>query len=142
MVAELVSASAAEAGVAVDVERSTGEGEFDPFMLHQALLNLALNAVGSTPRGRSVHLGGSATPGGLQLWVRNEGPAIAPEVEARIFEPFFTTRSGGTGLGLAIARGIAQAHGGDVALTHNRDGAVQFTLSLPARIAVPAGGTA
>ncbi len=132
VVAELTAAKAGDAGVEVCVVPTGASGVFDPFMIHQALLNLALNAVASTPRGRRVELSAELTREALLLHVRNDGRRIAPETEARIFEPFFTTRSGGTGLGLAIARGIARAHGGDVTLTANTDDGVRFTLSLPA----------
>ena len=132
VVAELVSAKAAEAGVRVPVRPSPAAGSFDPFMIHQALLNLALNAIAATPAGGAVELSAEPTgAGGVAFTVRNPGEAIAPEAAARIFEPFFTTRAGGTGLGLAIARGIAQAHGGDVVLANNADGDVAFTLTLP-----------
>ncbi|MBK7367406.1 MAG: HAMP domain-containing histidine kinase [Candidatus Eisenbacteria bacterium] len=138
VVAELTAAKAQGAGVEIRVAPTKANGVFDPFMIHQALLNLALNAVASTPRGRRVELSAEQTPGALLLHVRNDGKRIPAEAERRIFEPFFTTRSGGTGLGLAIARGIARAHGGDVALTRNEDEYVCFTLSLP----LPGAGAA
>ncbi|MFN8587002.1 MAG: HAMP domain-containing sensor histidine kinase [Candidatus Eisenbacteria bacterium] len=143
VVAELVSAKAAEAGVEVRVLPTTAAGVFDPFMLHQALLNLALNAVAATPAGKRIELGAApAADGGLVCFVQNEGARIPPETVARIFEPFFTTRTGGTGLGLAIARGIAQAHGGDVTLAGNDDGRVRFALALPGRTPEASAGGA
>jgi hypothetical protein len=53
-------------------------------------------------------------------------------VAARIFEPFFTTQfvGEGTGLGLSVSLGIAQAHGGSLALVPTDRGA-RFALTLP-----------
>ena len=130
VVAELVRARAAEAGVVVRVEPGEAHGRFDPFMLHQALLNLALNAVQHTPRGRGVTLAARREGPAVVFSVINEGEAVPADVSPRIFEPFFTARTGGTGLGLAIARGIAQAHGGDAWLERNEPGDVRFSLRV------------
>lgn len=63
--------------------------------------------------------------------VRDGGPGIAEADQGRVFEPFFTTRADGTGLGLAIARGVARAHGGDIALESAPTCGACFTLTLP-----------
>jgi signal transduction histidine kinase len=63
--------------------------------------------------------------------VENSGNAIPASNLTKIFEPFFTTKPGGTGLGLAIARGIAAAHGGNLWVSTNMDGAVVFTMTVP-----------
>jgi signal transduction histidine kinase len=130
VVAELMRARATEAGVELAVEAGAERGRFDPFMLHQALLNLALNGVLATPRGCRVVLGARREPGALVFTIVNHGDAVPAEAVSRIFEPFFTTRPGGTGLGLAIARSIARAHGGDAWLEENIPGAVRFALRV------------
>jgi two-component system sensor histidine kinase FlrB len=67
----------------------------------------------------------------VRFSVRDSGRGIAPELQERLFEPFFTTRAEGTGLGLAIARGVARAHGGDIAL-HSAPGlGAEFILTVP-----------
>jgi signal transduction histidine kinase len=130
VVAELVRARATEADVALQVEAGAARGKFDPFMLHQALLNLALNGVSAAPRNGHVSLASRRENGGLVFTVTNDGEAVPAEAVHRIFEPFFTTRAGGTGLGLAIARSIARAHGGDAWLEDNSPGAVRFALRV------------
>ena len=64
--------------------------------------------------------------------IADEGPGIPHETAARIFEPFFTTKfvGEGTGLGLSVSLGIAQAHGGSLALVPSERGA-RFALTLP-----------
>jgi signal transduction histidine kinase len=58
---------------------------------------------------------------------------VLPALAGRIFEPFFSTKDvgEGTGLGLSLALGIAEAHGGTLALVHAPPGAC-FRLTLPA----------
>ncbi len=135
-VAELARARAAERRVSIEVKDADGAlhrpASFDPFLVHQALLNLTLNAIDAAPAGSVVLLRAAlADEGTLSLAVENAGPAIGDADCRRIFEPFFTTKPTGTGLGLAIARNIARAHGGDTVLESNRDGAVRFALHLP-----------
>jgi|CXWL01.1.fsa_nt_gi signal transduction histidine kinase len=141
VVASLARARAAEAGVEL---RVSAPGDFaadlDAYLLQQALLNLVGNALDVTPRGGHVEIGGCPRPprdgsvtggAGVEIWVANDGPAIAATAVQQIFEPFFSTKQGGSGLGLAISRAIAEAHGGELILAENRDGAVHFVLVLP-----------
>lgn len=112
----------------VDEERFA---EADSAQIEAALLNLALNALDATPAGGRVELRIRRDKDPLCLDVENTGDAIPDAFLPKVFEPFFTTKPDGTGLGLAIARGIALAHGGDLCLSCNRDGAVVFTMTLP-----------
>lgn len=67
----------------------------------------------------------------VRFAVRDSGRGIAPEMQERLFEPFFTTRAEGTGLGLAIARGVARAHGGDIAVRSAPGQGAEFILTVP-----------
>jgi signal transduction histidine kinase len=114
----------------------TVEGDFfaDAALVHQALLNLATNALEAAPAGGTVALSAQlAADSDVEFSVQNSGPAIPGPVQARLFEPFFTTKPRGTGLGLAISRKIARAHGGDLQLLRNETDRVRFTLTLPSR---------
>ncbi|MBK1679972.1 sensor histidine kinase [Rhodocyclus tenuis] len=103
--------------------------------LSGALLNLLENALQACERGGEVALLASVDDGRLRVAVRDTGPGIAPEAQARIFEPFFTTRGQGTGLGLAIALGVVRAHGGTIEV-HSAPGAgSEFVMYLPAGVA-------
>ena len=104
--------------------------EVDGAQLEAALLNLALNALDATPEGGRVKLRLGTDGNVVRIDVENSGTMIPHVNLSRVFEPFFTTKPGGTGLGLAIARAIAVAHGGDLFLSDNRDGAVAFTITV------------
>lgn len=110
------------------VEESAAE--IDEAQVEGALLNLSLNAIDATPSGGRVELRSCVENGSIRIDVEDSGKRISEENLSRIFEPFFTTKKGGTGLGLAIARGVAIAHGGNLWISSNEDGAVVFTMTL------------
>ena len=80
--------------------------------------NYLTNAIkygGTPPR---AELGSAELPDGtLRFWVKDNGPGIAREDQARLFTPHTRleqTRAKGHGLGLSIVRRIARKVGGDV----------------------------
>ena len=99
--------------------------------LFGALVNLLENAMQATPSGGKICLSGNRRGDLLAIGVRDSGPGIARETQARIFEPFFTTKGQGTGLGLAIALGVARAHGGTIELFSEPGDGAEFVMSLP-----------
>jgi two-component system sensor histidine kinase FlrB len=99
--------------------------------LFGALVNLLENAMQATPAGGKICLIGKRSGDLLALGVRDSGPGISRETQARIFEPFFTTKGQGTGLGLAIALGVARAHGGSIELISEPGAGAEFVLTLP-----------
>jgi signal transduction histidine kinase len=112
--------------------RVTGDptATVDPSQIEAALLNLCLNAVDETPDRGRIDLRSRSDSEKLYIEIENTGNRIRDEDLERIFEPFFTTKPGGTGLGLAFARGVAIAHGGNLYVSRNEEGAVAFTMTL------------
>jgi two-component system, NtrC family, sensor histidine kinase HydH len=132
LVAGLVRPRAEQLEVAIQTECDDAPVVLDPFQIHQALLNLTMNALDATKPGGAVRVSAQARPRGAVFAVENTGAALPPLVVARLGEPFFTTKPRGTGLGLAIARTIARAHGGEVVLAENSPGKVRFELWIHA----------
>jgi signal transduction histidine kinase len=110
----------------------------DPLLLHQAFLNILMNAedavVAAGHPGRievATHLlhGGRTAVAAI----RDTGRGIGSEELTRVFEPFYTTKpvGKGTGLGLSIAYGIVQEHGGRVSAGNHPEGGAVFTVELP-----------
>ncbi len=99
--------------------------------LFGALVNLLENAMQATPADGKICLSGKNVGDLLAIGVRDSGPGISRETQARIFEPFFTTKGQGTGLGLAIALGVARAHGGGIELFSEPGQGAEFVMTLP-----------
>lgn len=107
-------------------------------LLLSAWQNLINNAVQAAGEGGAIEVFCRPAPGdGIDFGVHDNGPGVAPEMQAHLFEPFSSTRPRGTGLGLAIVRTVAQAHHGE-AWCRSAPGDTTFAMRLPA---VPAAST-
>jgi two-component system sensor histidine kinase/response regulator len=73
----------------------------------------------------------------VRFWVRDNGPGLTPEQQARLFAPFTRldrVRAQGHGLGLSIVRRIVEKLGGSVGVESSGvpgQGSV-FYFTLPA----------
>lgn len=121
--------------------------------LHQVLMNLCVNARDAMPNGGTLTISAEnqlvdqayaqvnldARVGSfVKLTIADTGTGIAPEIVDRIFEPFFTTKEigKGTGLGLSTVLGIIKGHGGFVSVNSKVGQGTQFSLFLPAVMAM------
>jgi signal transduction histidine kinase/CheY-like chemotaxis protein len=110
----------------------------DATRLAQIVGNLLANAAKfATPGGR-VEVTLRAGEGEARISVRDTGPGIDPALLPRIFEPFvqgettLARGAGGLGLGLALVKGIAELHGGGVAVASGVNGeGTEFVVRLP-----------
>ena len=107
----------------------------DANRLEQVLINLignALDAMADQPKPQ-LELRWECAAGMVRLHVRDQGPGLSDEAQARLFEPFFTTKPAGDGLGLglAISAGIIGDFGGSLHGANHPDGGAVFTLELP-----------
>jgi signal transduction histidine kinase len=127
----LHKASASRLGYVV--RRKPQKVRADKDQIVQVLTNLVqngLDAVKERPDGEvSIAIDFDGV-GYAAITVADNGPGIAPEMQARLFEPYATTKSAGTGLGLAIAQRIAIEHNGELSLLKGPRGAA-FRLILP-----------
>jgi PAS domain S-box-containing protein len=99
-------------------------------------VNYISNAIkygGQPPR---VELGATEQSDGMiRFWVRDNGPGLTPEKQARLFIPFTQlaqVRARGHGLGLSIVRRIVEKFGGQVGVESEMDRGSVFTFTLPA----------
>jgi two-component system, NtrC family, nitrogen regulation sensor histidine kinase NtrY len=70
-------------------------------------------------------------PGRVRLVIRDNGPGVSQEMQARLFEPYATTKEKGTGLGLAIVQRIVFEHGGEITYRTAIKGGAVFEVTLP-----------
>ncbi len=105
--------------------------------LTQIIDHLVENAIKfSKPQGGQVTLSAAERNGFVELCVRDQGIGIRPDALAWAFDSFRQVdreqqEQQGAGLGLAIVRGLAQAHGGQVALESEPDVGTTVTVQLP-----------
>jgi PAS domain S-box-containing protein len=122
----------------------------DPARLRQVLSNFLSNALKFTEQGLAAQgrvrievrpLDGAR----LRFEVSDNGPGIAPAMQARLFTPFTqadastTRRFGGTGLGLSICRELAELMGGAVGVDSDPGHGSRFWAELPLPASEEAG---
>ena len=100
--------------------------------IEQILDNLLANAIEALPEGGRVTVSVSATEGGAQLVVADDGPGMSPPEQARAFLRFSADSSKGSGLGLAIVRRLVTSDGGTARLSETPGGGLTVTLEFPA----------
>ncbi len=106
----------------------------DPERVLQVLGNLLDNAFRHGPPDSTVHLRCIRREGAVRVEVSDEGEGIAPEDRTGIFEHFSRGQGrswGLAGLGLAIARGIVEAHGGELDVESEVGQGATFYFTLP-----------
>jgi signal transduction histidine kinase len=133
----LARAKALEIKTEIPPDLPVGHG--DGRRLTQVLLNIVGNAIKFTDAG-SVEIRAKAVNGHFNIAVKDTGPGIPPEDQARIFEEFqqvdnsSTRQKGGTGLGLSISRRLIQVHGGQIGLESTLGVGSTFNIVLPVRV--------
>ncbi len=104
-------------------------------MLFRLLFNLGENAIKYTQAGGAVEVALRRSGQEATLEVRDTGPGIPSEEQARIFDRFYRSdpaRSrGGTGLGLALARSIVLLHHGHLTVESTEGRGSCFRVVLP-----------
>ena len=105
----------------------------DPDQLRQALGNLLLNAIQSSPPGETIQLRLQKQRHGVSIEVEDRGKGIPEKDLERVLEPYYTTRRDGSGLGLPIAQRIIEDHGGTLQLRSRSGKGTHAVLFLPER---------
>lgn len=121
--------------------------EGDHTQLHQAVLNLCVNARDAMPNGGTITIGIDVRsqeeikayfPQALQeryvhLSVSDTGIGMDEETKRKIFDPFFTTKEKGkgTGLGLSVVFGVVQSHNGFISVDSVPGVGTTFHIYVP-----------
>src|SRR3984885_7621 len=106
--------------------------------------NLVPNAMRATPPDGTIQVIGEIRSGVACVCVADECGGIPSDDLPRVFDVAFRGESartpdpsGGAGLGLSIARGIVEAHSGQISVRNTGPGC-QFTISMPLARPAPA----
>jgi signal transduction histidine kinase len=107
----------------------------DQLWVEEVWVNLMSNAIKYGGDPPIVELGSTLQPDGMvQLWVRDNGPGLSPQEQARLFKPFERlnrTEINGHGLGLSIVRRIIEKLGGTVGVASTLGQGSRFYFTLP-----------
>ena len=155
MLTEIVSVMKHTAGRDIDIEydipnehriyHTTG----NQLEIHDALLNIAINAVEAIPETGTISF--TITPRNLnaedistlgfqvkegdyvQISISDTGTGISDDNSQHIFEPFFTTKQEkqALGMGLSVVYGIIKQHNGTLDLTTSPEKGTRFDIYLP-----------
>jgi signal transduction histidine kinase len=125
--------------IQVDIAPATPPVWGDSKRVNQILVNLLSNAVKFTPDRGSVTISAhqNARPDMVEISVSDTGPGIPAASIAHIFDRFSRQERPeiqdtiGTGLGLSIAKGLVEAHGGQIWVESQEGQGACFTFTLP-----------
>jgi signal transduction histidine kinase len=137
---ERIATSGVQVRPELDAE---GEMEGDAEKLRRVLVNLIGNALDAFDESRTPHprleLALGENLAGTEVWLRvkDNGPGVDGETQAKMFQPFYTSKSNGTGLGLAISKKLVDAHGGSIEVHSTSGKGSEFVLTFPKRARAP-----
>jgi two-component system sensor histidine kinase KdpD len=107
----------------------------DSGLIIQVLLNLLDNAVKYSPEGFPIEISAKQIEGFVEIEVADFGMGIPKEDLERVFDKFYRVHRpdnvAGSGLGLSIAKGIIEAHGGQITAANRTGGGTSIKFTLP-----------
>jgi signal transduction histidine kinase len=109
----------------------------------QVLQNLLSNSVNHSPKPVHISIGAASDSERVRVFVRDDGPGIAPEHRRKIFDPFrrLNRNNAHCGLGLAICQKIVETHGGRIECESELGFGSSFFFTLPRATTADSGRT-
>lgn len=107
-------------------------------MLKTILRNLISNAIKFTPEHGEITIGARHNDSLVEIWVKDSGLGIAPELMDKLFkiQETFSTRGtnneSGSGLGLILCKEFVDRHGGQIWVESQEGKGSTFIFTLPA----------
>lgn len=104
----------------------------DKKQIQEVMFNIIRNAAQAMKGNGRIQIDGARN--GVRAWIniKDTGPGITPEQQAKIFHPFFTTKQPGegTGLGLYIVKQIVEKNDGTIELSSVPGEGATFKLTF------------
>jgi len=128
--------------IEVEIEKDLPLVRVDNRAVSEVVYSLIDNAAKYSPPNSTIRVFSSRDDDVVQVVIEDMGHGIPPNLRKRVFDKFFramrdgdvtTRKPAGSGMGLAIAKGIVEAHGGQIWIESGRDGKgtrVCFTLPI------------
>jgi signal transduction histidine kinase len=100
--------------------------------IERVFTNLLANAIEAMQGGGEVRISARLSGDSVLVDVQDNGPGIAPEVQANLFQPFVSVgKKNGLGLGLALSRQTVMDHAGDMWVESEPGRGANFRFRLP-----------
>jgi signal transduction histidine kinase len=138
---ESFSSLAAQKGVKLCGSADDGVDpiNMDVLWMGRAVNNLVSNAIRYTPANGEINIVAKCSGDNVIVSISDSGEGILPEDISHVFERFYrgdksrSRVSGGAGLGLAIAKGVIEAHRGEITVQSELHKGTTFSFLLPKR---------
>ncbi len=104
-----------------------------------AIENILRNAIRYTQEQGSIHCQLVATDGEIQIYIKDNGPGVAPEYLNKIFDSFYRPQSdrsratGSVGLGLSIAKRAILLNQGRISAHNIQPHGLKVCIQLPSK---------
>ena len=131
MVADLVRKDPGAREIMIQIVGHSDPVRADAQLLKLIFQNLLLNAVHAIGGPGAIHVSVECRGSICRIAIRDTGPGIPAEIQAKLFTPFFTTKARGTGLGLSTAKRFLEAQSGTIAIVCPPGGGTIVTIELP-----------
>jgi len=136
--------------IATELDATVSDITADAAQVHQAILNICVNARDAMPAGGmlvlrtqtgtrsevSSYFPEATSERYVRVCISDTGTGMDENTRQRIFEPFFTTKAKGkgTGLGLSVVYGVVKNHNGFVRVDSEIGRGTSFYLYFPAPV--------
>jgi len=118
-----------------NIDQSLPELNFDTYNVGKAISSILSNSLKFTPSGGTIDIHAWFDPQKIYVNISDTGSGIPKDKQHLLFKKFTQIKSPnatvGTGLGLYVAKGIVEAHGGNITLISEPDKGTSVTFTLP-----------
>jgi signal transduction histidine kinase len=116
------------------IPAGVGTFQVDPRALQQVIMNIISNAADSLEGKEDALILIRVLKKGNQIniFIKDNGRGMVPDVHRRIFKPFFTTKKNGTGLGLVISRKLLLLMKGSIKTKTKQNSGTTVVIRVPA----------
>lgn len=112
-------------------ERSLQELYVDKEKMKLAFLNLIVNAIEATEKGKgTIQIRTQRQGEKYTIEIKDNGTGMDTETQQKLFEPYFTSKIKGNGLGLTNTQNIILNHKGNITVRSKKGAGSSFCITL------------
>lgn len=97
----------------------------------QAFINIIKNSVEALDGEGEIEIWAHGDNGKVNIYIKDNGEGMEPEVLARLGEPYFSNKTKGTGLGLMVTFRIIEVMQGEISFTSTKGVGTEVRVCFP-----------